>query len=70
MTGTVPGRWTRRTGPAAAPCRPGTGGTGRRALFARGAEPVTFDGPEVHGIDSENDTAQAMLQMITARSHD
>ncbi|MEV8066424.1 hypothetical protein AB0P32_09815 [Streptomyces sp. NPDC085995] len=41
-----------------------------RALSARGAESVTFDGAEVHGIDSENDTAQAMLQMITARSHD
>ncbi|MBY8864398.1 hypothetical protein [Streptomyces sennicomposti] len=41
-----------------------------RALLARGAESVTFDGAEVHGIDSENDTAQAMLQMITARNYD
>ncbi|MFD3585774.1 FAD-dependent oxidoreductase [Streptomyces sp. NPDC058683] len=36
-----------------------------QALFARGAEAVTFDGTEVHGIDSENNTAQAMLKMIT-----
>ncbi|NDZ81550.1 FAD-dependent monooxygenase [Streptomyces sp. SID10853] len=38
------------------------------ALFARGAEPVTFDGAEVHGIDSEDNTAQAMLRMISAQS--
>lgn len=36
-----------------------------QALFARSTEAVTFDGTEVHGIDSENNTAQAMLKMIT-----
>ncbi|MET8024056.1 FAD-dependent oxidoreductase [Streptomyces avermitilis] len=36
-----------------------------QAMFARSAEPVTFEGAEVHGIDSENNTAQAMLKMIT-----
>ncbi|MEU6479074.1 NAD(P)/FAD-dependent oxidoreductase [Streptomyces sp. NPDC047017] len=39
-----------------------------QAVFARGAEPVTFDGAEVHGIDSENNTARAMLKMITEPS--
>ncbi|MFF2524272.1 FAD-dependent oxidoreductase [Streptomyces liangshanensis] len=33
------------------------------ALFARAAEPVTFEGAEVHGIDSEHNTARAMLKM-------
>lgn len=36
-----------------------------RAMFARSAEPATVEGAEVHGIDSENNTAQAMLKMIT-----
>ncbi|MEU9989169.1 NAD(P)/FAD-dependent oxidoreductase [Streptomyces sp. NPDC048045] len=36
-----------------------------QALFARSTEAVAFDGTEVHGIDSENNTAQAMLKMIT-----
>ncbi|BCK73444.1 hypothetical protein Srufu_073970 [Streptomyces libani subsp. rufus] len=36
-----------------------------RAMFARSAEPATVDGAEVHGIDPENNTAQAMLKMIT-----
>lgn len=36
-----------------------------RAMFARSAEPAAFEGAEVHGIDSENNTAQAMLKMIT-----
>ncbi|MCP9211157.1 FAD-dependent oxidoreductase [Streptomyces sp. NEAU-Y11] len=35
-----------------------------QAMFARGSEAVTFEGTEVHGIDSENNTAQAMLKMI------
>ncbi|MGY5127203.1 FAD-dependent oxidoreductase [Streptomyces nigrescens] len=39
-----------------------------QAMFARGTEPVTFEGTEVvQGIDSENNTAQAMLKMITAQ---
>ncbi|WP_399885738.1 FAD-dependent oxidoreductase [Streptomyces sp. BBFR51] len=37
------------------------------AMFARGAEAVTFEGAEVHGIDSENNTARAMLEMITGQ---
>ncbi|MFI5526852.1 FAD-dependent oxidoreductase [Streptomyces platensis] len=36
-----------------------------RALFARSTEPVTVEGAEVHGIDSENNTAQTMLKMLT-----
>ncbi|MFF1920917.1 FAD-dependent oxidoreductase [Streptomyces sp. NPDC058221] len=36
-----------------------------QAMFARSAEPVTFEGAEVFGIDSENNTAQAMLKLIT-----
>ncbi|MEU9119848.1 NAD(P)/FAD-dependent oxidoreductase [Streptomyces sp. NPDC048506] len=37
-----------------------------QVMFARNTEPVTFDGTEVvHGIDSENNTAQAMLKMLT-----
>ncbi|AJT69467.1 hypothetical protein T261_7870 [Streptomyces lydicus] len=35
-----------------------------QAMFARSTEAVTFEGTEVHGIDSENNTAQAMLKMI------
>ncbi len=35
-----------------------------RAMFARGTEAVTFEGTEVHGIDSEHNTAQAMLKML------
>ncbi|MEU1467980.1 hypothetical protein ABZ434_07125 [Streptomyces sp. NPDC005761] len=35
--------------------------TYEQAMFARSADPVTFDGTEVHGIDSENDTTRAML---------
>ncbi|MEV0573198.1 NAD(P)/FAD-dependent oxidoreductase [Streptomyces sp. RTGN2] len=38
------------------------------AMFARGAEPVTFDGAEIHGIDSEKNTARTMLEMITQQS--
>ncbi|MER7463979.1 NAD(P)/FAD-dependent oxidoreductase [Streptomyces sp. NPDC097981] len=40
-----------------------------QAVFARSAEPITFDGAEVQGIDSENNTAQAMLKMITEQGH-
>ncbi|MFF4954963.1 FAD-dependent oxidoreductase [Streptomyces chattanoogensis] len=36
-----------------------------QAMFARTAEAVTFEGTEVHGIDSEDNTAQAMLKMLT-----
>ncbi|MBT2510156.1 FAD-dependent monooxygenase [Streptomyces sp. ISL-98] len=37
-----------------------------QAMFARSTEAVTFEGTEVvQGIDSENNTAQAMLKMIT-----
>ncbi|MZD05720.1 NAD(P)-binding protein [Streptomyces sp. SID5785] len=36
-----------------------------QALFARSAEAVTYDGAEVHGIDSEKNTAQHMLEMLT-----
>ncbi|HET6858614.1 MAG TPA: NAD(P)/FAD-dependent oxidoreductase [Streptomyces sp.] len=36
-----------------------------QAMFARSAEAVTFEGAEVHGIDSESNTAQAMLKMVT-----
>lgn len=36
-----------------------------QAMFARSAEPVTFGGEEMHGIESEHNTAQAMLKMIT-----
>ncbi|MFG3102201.1 FAD-dependent oxidoreductase [Streptomyces sp. NPDC048182] len=40
-----------------------------RALFARGAEPVTIDDAEVHGIDSEHNTARAMLELLTGQDH-
>ncbi|MFF1687805.1 MULTISPECIES: FAD-dependent oxidoreductase [unclassified Streptomyces] len=36
-----------------------------QAMFARSAEAVTFEGSEVHEIDSENNTARAMLKMFT-----
>ncbi|TJZ54186.1 FAD-dependent monooxygenase [Streptomyces piniterrae] len=36
-----------------------------QAMFARSSEPVTLEGTEVHGIDSENNTPQAMLRMLT-----
>lgn len=36
-----------------------------QAMFTRSAEPVTFGGEEIHGIDSENNTAQAMLKTVT-----
>ncbi|GAA5609380.1 hypothetical protein Spla01_00510 [Streptomyces platensis] len=36
-----------------------------RAMFARSAEPATVDGAEAHGIDSENNPAQAMRKMMT-----
>ncbi|GES28630.1 NAD(P)/FAD-dependent oxidoreductase [Streptomyces angustmyceticus] len=35
-----------------------------QAMFARSTEAVTFEGTEVHGIDSENSTARTMLKMI------
>ncbi|KAF2779747.1 NAD(P)/FAD-dependent oxidoreductase [Streptomyces sp. OM5714] len=38
-----------------------------QAMFARGTEAVTFDGAEIHGIDSAHNTAQAMLEMITGQ---
>ncbi|MFC8126312.1 FAD-dependent oxidoreductase [Streptomyces sp. NPDC057302] len=36
-----------------------------QAMFARGGEPVTFEGVELHGMDSEDNTAQAMLKMLS-----
>ncbi len=36
-----------------------------RAMFTRSAAAVTFEDTEVHGIDSESNTAHAMLKMIT-----
>ncbi|MFJ8673443.1 hypothetical protein [Streptomyces sp. NPDC093589] len=36
-----------------------------QGMFARSAEPVTFEDAEVHGIDSEKNTAQAMFKMLT-----
>ncbi|XKK58993.1 FAD-dependent monooxygenase [Streptomyces sp. ARC32] len=38
-----------------------------QAMFARGTEAVTFDGAEIHGIDSAHNTARAMLEMITGQ---
>ncbi|WP_431683713.1 FAD-dependent oxidoreductase [Kitasatospora sp. KL5] len=39
-----------------------------QAMFARGTEAVAFEGTEVvQGINSEDNTAQAMLKMITGR---
>lgn len=38
-----------------------------QAMFARGTGADTFEGGEIHGIDSENNTAQAMLQMFTGQ---
>ncbi|MBP0458550.1 FAD-dependent oxidoreductase [Streptomyces montanisoli] len=36
-----------------------------QSMHARSAEPVTFEGDETFGLDSENNTAQAMLRMLT-----
>ncbi|MFE5604515.1 FAD-dependent oxidoreductase [Streptomyces coelicoflavus] len=38
-----------------------------QVMFARGTEAVTFDGDEMHGIDSAHNTARAMLAMITGQ---
>ncbi|MFD8428379.1 FAD-dependent oxidoreductase [Streptomyces coelicoflavus] len=38
-----------------------------QTMFARGTEAVTFDGAEIHGIDSAHNTARAMLEMITGQ---
>ncbi|GAA1091421.1 hypothetical protein GCM10009663_39040 [Kitasatospora arboriphila] len=39
-----------------------------QAVFARGTEAVVFEGAEVvQGIDSEDNTARAMLRMITGQ---
>lgn len=39
-----------------------------QAMFPRSAEPATFEGGEVPGIDSEHNTAQALINMITEKS--
>ncbi|WP_407285287.1 FAD-dependent oxidoreductase [Streptomyces sp. BP-8] len=39
-----------------------------QAMFVRSAEVGTFEGAEVHGIDSEKNTPQAMLKMFTEQS--
>jgi 2-polyprenyl-6-methoxyphenol hydroxylase-like FAD-dependent oxidoreductase len=36
-----------------------------QAMFPRSAEVATFEGAEVQGIDSENNTAQGLVNMIT-----
>lgn len=41
--------------------------TYEQAMFARSAEAVTFAGAEVHGVDSEHNTARAMLEMIAGQ---
>lgn len=38
-----------------------------QAMFPRSAEPVTFEGGEVPGIDSEHNTAQGLINMITEK---
>ncbi|MFC9294569.1 FAD-dependent oxidoreductase [Streptomyces sp. NPDC057011] len=38
-----------------------------QAMFLRSAEPATFEGGEVPGIDSEHNTAQGLIDMITAQ---
>ncbi|MFD8448810.1 MULTISPECIES: FAD-dependent oxidoreductase [Streptomyces] len=38
-----------------------------QTMLARGTEAVTFDGAEIHGIDSAHNTARAMLEMITGQ---
>ncbi|MFD8985972.1 FAD-dependent oxidoreductase [Streptomyces sp. NPDC059564] len=40
-----------------------------QAMFPRSSEPATFEGGEVPGIDSEHNTAQALINMITEKSH-
>ncbi|MEU6328824.1 FAD-dependent monooxygenase [Streptomyces sp. NPDC047049] len=40
-----------------------------QAVCARSTEPVAFEGTETQRIDSESNTPQAMLKMITEQSH-
>lgn len=40
-----------------------------QAMFPRSSEPATFEGGEVPGIDSEHNTARALIDMITEKSH-
>ncbi|MFE2164597.1 FAD-dependent oxidoreductase [Streptomyces sp. NPDC059447] len=40
-----------------------------QAMFPRSAEPVTFEGGEVPGIDSEHNTARGLIDMITEKEH-
>lgn len=40
-----------------------------QAMFPRSSEPATFEGAEVPGIDSEHNTARALIDMITEKSH-
>ncbi|MFB6859883.1 FAD-dependent oxidoreductase [Streptomyces virginiae] len=39
-----------------------------RAMFPRSSEPVTFEGGEVPGIDSEHNTAQSLIDMVTEKN--
>lgn len=38
-----------------------------RAMFSRSSEPATFEGGQVPGIDSERNTAQGLIDMITEK---
>ncbi|MEX2981219.1 FAD-dependent oxidoreductase [Streptomyces sp. C36] len=38
-----------------------------QAMFPRSAEVVTFEGAEVHGIDSDGNTAHALISLITEK---
>ncbi|KJY19177.1 FAD-dependent oxidoreductase [Streptomyces virginiae] len=39
-----------------------------RAMFPRSAEPATFEGGEVPGIDSEHNTARSLIDMVTEKN--
>ncbi|MET9637724.1 NAD(P)/FAD-dependent oxidoreductase [Streptomyces virginiae] len=39
-----------------------------RAMFPRSAEPATFEGGEVPGIDSEHNTARSLIDMVTDKN--
>jgi hypothetical protein len=38
-----------------------------QAMFPRSAEVATFEGAEVHGIDSDDNTAHGLINMITGK---
>jgi hypothetical protein len=38
-----------------------------QAMFPRSAEVATFEGAEIHGIDSEDNTAHALINMFTEK---